>query len=386
MRRQALYVLVAAIVGSAGALALKEPCVLHSWDNWYQYKHYCYSDILPLYFSRHVGEDHIPYLQEFTEYPVLSGFFSYAAGLLTSGLVAYMEVTFALLLVCGGVTTFLLWKMGTDWRRTALWAAGPALIIHGLTNWDLFAVVLAVGGWYAWTRGRPGWAALLFGLGGAAKVYPAFFLPFLWLEARPRRQGSAVAAGSLAGLVLPNLIVWRLAPKNWLAIWQFHAARNVDWETPWEVLRGLANFQGTPEWHAWVSNIGIALMVAGGLALLWLVWRGALSALAAGTAATVLFLLCNRVYSPQYTLWALPFLLALRIRWWPILGWLAADLGNFLVRYPLMTPGTPVEWVQVHNACILLRWLFLGAALWFVVRPSWAPAKPAVGNPAVTSG
>ena len=49
------------------------------------------------------------------------------------------------------------------------------MIVHAFTNWDLIASALAGDGLLAWAR-RPVLAGVLFGLGAAAKLYPAFLL------------------------------------------------------------------------------------------------------------------------------------------------------------------------------------------------------------------
>ncbi|MEZ5194408.1 MAG: glycosyltransferase 87 family protein [Nocardioides sp.] len=54
----------------------------------------------------------------------------------------------------------------------AAFAVSPALLLSGLINWDLLAVVLVAGALWAWARGRPVLTGVMIGLGTATKLYP----------------------------------------------------------------------------------------------------------------------------------------------------------------------------------------------------------------------
>jgi len=385
-RTTAWLVAAAAVLGSAGAFALKEQCNHFNWDDRHlQYWRYCYSDILPLHGRFHLDDPAhpFPYALDLdtqlggtpVEYPVATVTFAWLSALPSTQTVAYLDVTAAGLLACGAVVTLALWRMGLDWRRVAFWAVGPAMVIHGVTNWDLLAVACCMGGWWAWTRDKPLYAAILFGVGGAAKVYPAFFLPYLGLDTLRRRDVRAIAdvtVGSVVGLVLPNFIVWRLWPKAWWAVWTFHASRAPDFETPYEAIRetlrsALGGFDQTTAYQHVVGTGSLALLALCGVLLAWAVWRRRLSPLAAGGMASLLFLLLNRVYSPQYTLWAIPILLALEVPWRPLLLFAAADLGEFLVRYPWLATGSAELYFASH-VLVVVRWVFLAACLWRIAQ------------------
>ena len=66
----------------------------------------------------------------------------------------------------------------------------PALLMTGLINWDLMAVVFVAGALWAWARDRPVLTGVMIGLGAAAKLYPLFLLgPILIVAWRQRRLG-----------------------------------------------------------------------------------------------------------------------------------------------------------------------------------------------------
>lgn len=443
-RRQKGAALIAvATLSLVATFAITHQCTVHDWSDHYQYRHYCYSDLLPIYGAHGHDQDLVPYLEPapdgVNEYPVLTGLFSYAVSLFTEGMVQFMVWSSILLLAAGAGTSWALWRLGGQGALLA-WALAPTMPVHGLTNWDLLAVGLAAWGWYAWRRSQPLVAALAFGLGGAAKLYPAFFLPFLfldvlrreWPELRQRwadrrsgataeqdgvadRQPGAAAepdrvaawqdgtaaepdrltsadvpesrgwpgrgalktlVGGTLGFAGPNLAIAAAAPHAWLATWTFHADRHPDFETPWQAfLKPLLqplfpSFDWGDGWADFVADFSTAFMALALLWLAWRVWRRGVDPLAAGAGLTLVFLLVNRVYSPQYTLWALPLLLLLRAGWKPTLLYVAADTVNFLVRYQLFIPdddgGWADAWEPWSRLAVNLRWLFLAWATYTV--------------------
>ncbi len=254
------------------------------------------------------------------------------------------------------------------------------------------AVAFAAGGWLRWRQGYAFQSALLFGLGGAAKLYGAFFLPFLFfatlVERNWKRTGD-VLLGGFVGFVIPNAIVAYYAPgawegppyRGWLGIWKFHGDRHPDFETPWDagVLQLLKKGWPDGNWDAvefreqfrdvvgWVGLLSMAAV------LFWFAyrqWKIREDALYAGGLLTLVFLLVNRVFSPQYTLWVVPILAGLRAPLLPLWGFALADLANFWVRYKLFIPpegqtqGWNEEWLPWSRTFVLLRWGFL---VWCVV-------------------
>ena len=376
--RTALIVAAAASLTLLAGFAIKNECTFHDWADNYQYRHYCYSDILPLYYIRGLDTDDRPYLDEFSEYPVMTGFVTYLAARLTDTMQGYMLVTFFFLLLSGFLATVLIHQLRLPVANQLAWAASPALVIHAYTNWDLVAVALAVGGWLAWRNDQRFASALLFGLGGATKLYPAFFLPFLFFDALKRRNATHAAhtfVGGTLGFGVPNFLVFLVAPHNWLEIWRFHLRRDPDFETPWQALLG--DYGRTMPLEAYrelVANLGGAAMVLALLGLAYAQWRRRLDPLAAGALLTLIFLLTNRVYSPQYTLWALPFLAILARPGLTLVAYYAADLAVFWVRYKLFLPppgqteGWNLEWDPWHKLAVNLRWLLLAILTVLVAR------------------
>lgn len=321
--RTALVLCVCALTLGAG-WALKAEC-LAPWDG-RQYRVLCYNDIQPLYAARGIDREVFPYIHgglvegELTggaiEYPVLTGMFMWATGFLATDADGYLMVSAMLLAPFGLLIAGLL--TGMTGRRALLWAGAPALALYGFHNWDLLAVAAVVGAVWWQRRGHPLWCAALLGLGGALKLYPLLFVVPLTLD-RWRRSpldGAQAALTSLAVVVAINAPFLAWNPEGWWATYRFHSLRTADFNTVWT--------WGWPSAGADILNVlTTVLIVVSCLTLL--VWGWCTTQAAQGfpwlqvsAASLAAFLLWNKVHSPQYVLWLLPFFVLLRVRvgWW----------------------------------------------------------------------
>lgn len=300
----------------------------------------CYSDIPVLYYWRGLKDGQIPFLQTDLEYPVLTGaFMEFSRRLvlafggqsrpgLSGDEVAhatqlFFGITAVLLFVLMGVLVWAHLQIHRPWDALLI-AISPAIWTAGLINWDALVLALTALGLLAWSRRAPVWAGVWLGLGVAAKLYPALLLiPLTVLCVRTNRIKPLLLAyaGAAASWVAVNLPVYLMAPQGWLNFWTFNVERGGDLGSIWYVL-GLMDIQ-----IASVSRLEAALMVVGTIAicaLLMLVPRR--PRLAQGAFLIVaLFLIVNKVYSPQYVLWLLPLLVLARPR---LVDWVAFSLAE----------------------------------------------------------
>jgi uncharacterized membrane protein len=178
------------------------------------------------------------------------------------------------------------------------------------------------------------------GRGGALKPYPLYFLAPLVLErwvARDRR-GAALAAGSGAGVTAAiNLPFVAVNFEGWSAIFEFHRARVPNWDNLWTWLSGadVAGLQ-MPQFSPGDLNVitAVLIAVAFAAALSYGYVRGRREGTFPGVqvagAMLVAFLLFNKVHSPQFTLWLLPFfvMLAVGLGWW--IAYAVVDLSVYV--------------------------------------------------------
>ena len=397
------------------------PCADGNWTGSKQYTHFCYSDTVPLFGLHGLDEGQVPYLDSQVEYPVLTGAFMQTAATLARAydgaaasvgplpavvpVESYYVVTCLLLSVCALLTTRAV--VGLAGRRpwdAAMVGMSPLLFVHAFTNWDLFAVALATLGLWAWARRHPVLAGVLIGLGTAAKLYPVLLLGVLFvLCLRAGRLAPwlrAAAAAAVAWLAV-NVPVAVLAPDNWGRFFALNGSRPADPDTLWNmalhatgdrILDGpLAPGESPAVLNAVVAVALLALAVGVGWLALAAPRRPRVAQLAFLLVAG--FLLLNKVWSPQYSLWLLPLAVLARPRWRSLLLWQATEALLWVPRmlWYLGTDnrGVGIEWfffaVTLRDVAVVVLMALVVRDIWHPdldeVRRSWPGTDDPAGGP-----
>jgi uncharacterized membrane protein len=375
----------------------KYPCDDGQWTNLKQYKYMCYTDVLALYYEDGISEGKLPYRDTAVEYPVVNAAFVTIIGWpvnalgnssrgLNEGQLFYNLNALALAaLAIATVGLLLSLRRRRPWD-IAMFALAPGLFVAATVNWDLLAVGLAMAGWYFWAKRRPALAGLLVGLAAATKLWPALLaVPLLALCWRARRMPEfAVAAwAGLVTVVVVNVPVALLWPKNWAHYYDVTLNRAVDWGTIWYIgshfplgndQYGLPPIQWLAEHRAALNVVTwvlIALVLTG---VVMLVARAPRRPRLAQVAflTVALFLIVGKAWSEQFVLWLIPLAVLARPRWGAFLAWQAAELvyfaafyGRLIAEVPNANPIFP-EWVFVWAAG--MRLITLLVLVWLVVR------------------
>jgi uncharacterized membrane protein len=277
--------------------------------------------------------------------------------------------------------------------RALYFALAPTLAIYAFINWDLVAVALATAATLAYVRRRDVWSGVLLGLGAAAKLYPALLvIPFVAGRLRAREPDRGIhlawaAAGSWLAVNVPFAVA---APGSWWTFFGFNSRRAADWDSLWFIACERLTGQGCVNVQA--VNLGFIVFFVGLVVLLWWAKRTRDPGFARWTLGfpiVVVFLLSNKVYSPQYSLWILPwFALAL-----PNLNLLVAfqlaDVAVFLSRFSWFArlEGHGGASLGTFEVAIVVRAVVLVACVvaWIRFRGTEAEAEPIearVGAPA----
>jgi uncharacterized membrane protein len=358
-------------------------CVTHGWGAPQRYMYLCYSDIPVLYGSRGLADGAFPYLsdpgpgQQVLEYPVLTGYFLYAAAWVTRSLQGASLMFFLVNTVAMGA--LFAWAVASmsGYVRTRPWdglllAMAPAVALAAFVNWDLLAIALAAASMTAWSRRRSGLAGVLLGLAAAAKFYPLVLLfPVVLLGLR-RGQISALArflGGAACAWLVANLPIMLANFDGWARFYTFSRERGMDFGSPWYAL-SLAHVP-IP---AGSINTLVTVSLLGGL-----VGVGALAALAprpprlaALAFLTVgVFVLTNKVYSPQYVLWVLPLAILARPRWRDLLIWQLAEATYFVaIWWYLVGYGTSDKGLHYggYAMAVGIHWVATAWLMGLVVR------------------
>nr|BFD83856.1 glycosyltransferase 87 family protein [Streptomyces sp. Xyl84] len=329
-------------------LVQKAPCYHSAWffGASSQYTKACYSDIPHLYQGRGFADGLVPYFDKLTgdmpylEYPVLTGVFMEVASWLTphSGSIQHQErwywmVNAGMLMVCAAVIAVCVVR--THARRPwdgLLVALAPALALTATINWDLLAVALTAAAMLMWSRERPRAFGVLLGLATAAKLYPALLLgPLLvlcWRAGRWREYRMALG-GAIGAWLVVNLPVMAFARDGWWQFYDFSHDRGVDFGSFWLIWAQNSADPPSTDFVNTVATLLVVLCSLGIAALTLMAPRRPRFAQLAFLIVAV-FILTNKVYSPQYVLWLIPLAVLARPKWRDFLIWQACEVAYFL--------------------------------------------------------
>lgn len=350
---------------SFGFLA-KAPCLRASmkdgqavgldWHGNWQYTTACYNDIVPLYNARGLDKPGFVYAYSwveqghtrYMEYPVLAGLFQGLMGWISRGTYPlvkglslhiapqawYFAITaFVMSMIWVGVIRMVAELAGNRVWDTVLVAASPLIIVHAFTNWDIPSIAFAVGAMLAVKHERPLVAGVLIGLGTAFKMWPLFLLgAYLVLAIRSSKlKKFGVMAGGAAGAwLLVNLPIMIAYPYAWAEFAKLNSNRSWEWTTIWAIMArefGRHGFDGSGQKPAILNAVTFVLFAAACIAIcafgVTTKRRPRVAELTYLIVAS--FLLINKVWSPQYSLWlVVPAVLALP-NWRLLLSWMTVD-------------------------------------------------------------
>lgn len=387
-----VVLLAASVAGMLLAFADKLPCRLGAWNSYpHQFQAFCYTDIYPLYFNEGLASGQLPYTGHPVEYPVLTGWTMQVVGWMVHFADTYPAsdhffditvVILGLLGVAGVLATA--YAAGPDRRWTMLLVAlSPALILEAFINWDLVAMSLCMMGIAAWASRRGVLAGVLLGLGVAAKFYPlVFFGPLLLLSIRTGqlREFAKTAVAAIAAWLAVNLPMMILAPSGWGYFYAFSRSRGADWGSIWYYFEHLnVPLLGDSQLNTlnFLSAAFLALGLAGVAVLALAAPRRPRLAQLCYLVLAV-FLITNKVWSPQYGVWLVPLAVLARPRLWPYLLWQLAEIGYFfaiwgyLLYYDVQTGHSFSGFQGVSTgpyfAALLLRLLTVALLAAFIVR------------------
>jgi uncharacterized membrane protein len=377
--------------------ALKAPCVHGDWSDGRPFTYLCHTDIIPLLGNEQLLGDRLPYLDQCEdtggtcdEYPVLTEWMMrLTASASGPHNTRFFYANAVLLWLAALWTAFCLHVMVG--RRALYFALAPTLAIYATLNLDLLAVALATGATLAYLRRRDLAAGALLGLAAAAKVYPALFLvPFVAGRFHGREPDRGIhlawaAAGTWITLNLPFALA---GTTGWLEFFRYSSVRPADWDSLWFIGCEQATNMGCTNTR--LVNIGSVVLFLGWVATVWYLKARAQPGFprwTLGFPILVIFLLTNKVYSPQYSVWLLPwFALALpQLRLF--IAFEAADVAVFITRFSWFglldghhngLAGTPLGGFEV---AILIRALVLVLCVIAWVRrrePAPSLAEPIV--------
>jgi hypothetical protein len=384
-------VALAATVGAAWWTKAR-PLTDGGWQEGEQYRRYAYTDLAALWYQRGLAEGAVPYVDAALEYPVLVGAqfraVAVAAERFPEPPVFWFVTIHAVLAFGWALGTFLLLRRAGLGARTWWWVLSPQLLLHGLVNVDVAVAFWATAGIVAHRSRHPALAGAALAAGTATKLAPALLVPVLLLDHLRAPPGERLAPaarllGSAAAVWLAlNLPVLLVAPEGWAGFFRLSRERGAQAASLWAVVGWAADAPIATG----AMNTGGALLFGGGAALLLVgAWRRPAPVWPVALPVVAWFLLTNKVYSPQFSLWVVPLaLLAVppgRLAV-PLGAFAAADAAVYLTELSHLGVRAgygPGASYGLQAACVVARAVALAWLASTVLRGGWR--DPAARSP-----
>lgn len=318
-----------------------------NWNGERQYTSFCYNDFVPLYGVEGLEAGHFPYAYSWTEgsqtrymeYPVLAGLFQWVGATITRAIFPAVNVlgfaipevsvyftVIALLLSLAWLRTIVLLVRLVGGSRVwdvALVAASPVVIIHAFSNLDILPIWLTIAAFAQLKLHRPGRAGILLGLGTATKLWPVFILGALLTLAVKHRQLASwfkITATTIVAWLAVNLPFAFFFYDGWREFFRLNTTRVAEWTTLWALIPRETGWESLPV--PVINTLSLVLFLALCAIIFWGGWRSPNPDLAGLSALIVIaFLLTNKVWSPQYSLWLVSLLALAYPRVKPLLIW-----------------------------------------------------------------
>ncbi len=400
-----------------------------NWQNQRAYYELCYSDTVPLYTAELLNLGKFPYKSSwiekdgegrpqkqfdgniavrYMEYPVITGTYQYLAMSLAKSYSALSRLvpipSIAEVVMFFNISAFglaLAW-FATVWATSklagrriwdaALVAGSPIVIFQIFTNFDALATALATGAVLAWARRRPVLAGVLIGLGVAAKLYPILLLipvALVGLRTGRLREAGKTAAAAVAAWLVVNLPVMVLFPRGWSEFFRLNTRRGDDMDSLYNVVKSFTDWRGFDTglglWEppTILNTVVFAMFVlcCAGVGYIVLTAPRRPRLVQVAFLVVALFLLTNKVWSPQFSLWLVPLaVLALPHRR-ILLAWMTIDalvwVPRMLFLYGEQNRGLPEQWFTIT---VLLRDIAVVALCTLVIRQIYRPQLDLVRN------
>jgi uncharacterized membrane protein len=375
------------------------------------------ADDVGIYFryARRMLNGELPYRDFLVEYPPVSlPFFLMPA--LAAQLFGNLSLGFyqPLFYVQNGlVTSVTLWlvyklllKLQPDLTfRALIWRLGSYVLgailisLYLFQRYDIGATLFTFGAIYLFLHNRPGWAGSVLALATACKLFPAIILPlfliYYWHNdlSRVRTIARHIAAFAITGLVT-TLPFFLLSPSGFLKFLSYHGDRGIEVETifasvivfahyldfvPALVMIEAASVGLASPWSRPLATLSTLLTLAGLAALYVYFWRIQLRTTSHEPRAKTLssssiiiyqssivilwFIIANKVISPQYMVWLLPFVPFWKSGWARALYLLALPLSflpfPFLIDWLFRLDPLPYVLLVVRNGLLVAIFVLL---------------------------
>ena len=410
-RRLAAGLVAASTVPMALSVALRGHCVDQGWSSPDQFFHMCFSDLPATFTDQNLGAGLSAFLTggvaaPTPAHPPLTALLlAMTGGLVPDGSAdARARFFFGLWAVLAAVLLALtVWFTAASTRRMPFRAAhvalSPVVALTVVVSPDILGVTLASAALWAWSRSRPVVSGILFGLAISARSYPVLLvvaIALVALRAGRIRSVLPVLGSAIVTFAAVAAVLAMGNPEGAMRAYSSWLGAEAGFGSPWVVGQlphsdGATALGFNPPAPLPPSVLTI-LAVAGWLVAIlvgaWLAWAGERRPGVAEVALVMLaiVLVTGKSFPVQASLWLVPLVALVGLRWRDHLVWSGAESLHFgavwlyLAGSSVPDRGMPSGWYLLF---LLLRLLSIG---WLVAQTWWQvrDRMPMVLSPAET--
>jgi len=291
------YLLLISIIGVFSA-CFHAMNVLHNLP-----LHIAYNDIWAFYGK--AKEEGMPYIDKKIEYPVITGLFIQFMGVLGQDYGGYYFYSSLFLILFAITATYFMLKTierENQKRLVIFWILAPSMFFFLIYNWDIIAVLFVVIAFYALKQDMDNLASLFLALGFSSKFFPVIYLlPLLLKKNRIHEWAQIIGVFVMTTLVI-NIFFMLSNFDGWYYFFIFNRVRPPNPDSIWEAVKSLFNFGFS---IARINMISFLAFLISSTVLVWTFRHE--STLKLCFILTLTMLIVNKILSPQYFLWLLPF-------------------------------------------------------------------------------
>jgi hypothetical protein len=313
-----------------------------------------YTDIMGFFWKDFAEAGRIPYLEtdqtgRHFEYPFLSGALSVLAWRIGGDMAGFYLAYSAMVLASALAMAYSALRISGNPVHTIVYLVAPSLVVYGIYGYDVFLAALTALSVLAFIRGRYTTSAALLALGFHIKFLSILFLPYAMLRLHGRERLKYLAV--FGAVALPPVLAF---PEAFRAVVEAQTGWSL--ENAWYV--HLFPDASAPVGPNQAPGLGTAVLFGtiGTLILYLYVLRTSLEPGRFMTLAAMSYLLFTPRYSPQTSIFLIPFLPASNILMPGFVLWELSNAAILLTWFTTPQPHTP--W-SVTQTMALIRFAAL---------------------------
>jgi len=323
-----------------------------------------YSDVW--FFRWFALNPNFPYDKKIIEYPVIVGIFIQIMGLMGQDALGYYIFSSMSLIGFALLASYFLYKIlilyGFDKKNLYyFWIFAPSFFLFVIYNFDIIAVFFCVLTLYFFKKNMDKSASLALSLGFATKFYPILFLVPMILK-RGTKAGMKIIIVFFVSFFIVNSYFIVNNFEGWLKIYTFHSSRVPNPDSIWGI-----TFSLFPKMN--VNFINSFTLIAFSISYILIVWKKRKDSLInLWFISLLLFLILNKIFSPQYTIWLLMFfVLTNKVS---KTTFYSLEISNAIVLFSILNWFILKEtiFINISNTAVLIRHAILLYLLVFYLR------------------